>query len=434
MIPFQLHRRIPLIRRPFWQRDLARQEAQELRDRAAEHNALVASLKTQMAELEDKFRASIPNARTVPQDLDAGELDRIPDAESFYEFIVRYAITCIRENDFADNFDDSIRLHEPLLFPRPSTWNWSPTFCAQRLAFYFVWLGRSYGQLFEAFRTLEDLQSRLLFASLLIYRLVGHHGFQIPVPFRDRRTDLASYRKIEEAGRTNSGHTVEGLWGRLSHYDFVFDGKRYIVDCLGLEYYLFRGQYSYRRNGITVAPLPGDYVVDGGSWVGDASCVFSNAVGPEGKVFAFDPLDVHIEVLRHNARHFVHRNVTIMPFGLADDNFASGACVAGSYDPGFSVRGKSAPLRTLDNCVESGEIDRVGFVKLDIEGSELDAIRGAAGVIEKFRPRLAISLYHFPDHLFSIILHLKQRYPFYRMFLDHYTVHLDESVLYCLPS
>jgi len=56
MIPFQLHRRIPLIRRPFWQRDLARQEAQELRDRAAGHEALIASLKTQIIKLEGKSR------------------------------------------------------------------------------------------------------------------------------------------------------------------------------------------------------------------------------------------------------------------------------------------------------------------------------------------------------------------------------------------
>ena len=420
MIPFQLHRRIPLIRRPFWQRDLARQEAQELRDCAAENEALITRLKAQIAELEGKSR------NTVPQDLDASELDRIPDAESFYEFIVRYAITCIRENDFADNFDE--------ITSAIAGRDLSRTFRADWLASNYVWLGRSYGQLFEAFRTLEDLQSRLLFASLLIYRLAGHLGFKIPVAFRDRRTDLASYVNIEEAGRTNSALAVEGMFGRLSHYDFVFDGKRYVVDCLGLRWYLFLRQYFYQRDGISVAPSPGDYVVDGGAWVGDAACVFSNAVGPEGKVFAFDPLDVHIEVLRYNARHFACPNVTIMPFGLADHNFASGACQAAGYNPGFSVRGKSAPLRTLDNCVESGEIDRVDFIKLDIEGSEFDAIRGAAGVIEKFRPRLAISLYHLPDDLFRIILHLKERHPFYRMFLDHYTIYINESVLYCLPS
>jgi hypothetical protein len=187
MIPFQLHRRIPLIRRPFWQRDRACQEAQELRDRAAEHDAMIARLKTQVAELKSKSRTSV-----VP-DLDANEFDRLPDAESFYEFIVRYAITCIRENDFADNFDEG----------RFGT-DRSRMFLANSLAPNYVWLGRSYGQLFEAFRTLEDSQSRLLFASLLIYRLVVHLGFKIPVAFRNRQANLDSYTKIEEAGRTNS--------------------------------------------------------------------------------------------------------------------------------------------------------------------------------------------------------------------------------------
>src|SRR5262245_61865665 len=58
MIPFQLHRRIPFIRRLFWQRDLARQEVQELRERAAEHDALIAQPETQIAELEEKSRTS----------------------------------------------------------------------------------------------------------------------------------------------------------------------------------------------------------------------------------------------------------------------------------------------------------------------------------------------------------------------------------------
>jgi FkbM family methyltransferase len=422
MIPLQLHRRIPLIRRPFWQRDLARREAQELRDRADEHETLITRLKTQIAELESKL-----NTSAVP-DLDASELDRISDAEGFYEFIVRYAITCIRQNDFADNFD------ERRFDIRIVGGDWSRLFLASALAHNYIWLGRSYGQLFEAFRTLEDPQSRLLYASLLIYRLAGHLGFKIPVAFRDRQADLDSYSKIEEGGRTKSGLAVEGMLGRPFHYDFVFDGKRYVVDCLWLRPYLFRRQYFYRRDGISIAPSPGDFVVDGGACLGDTACVFSNAVGPQGKVFAFDPLDIHIEVLRHNVRNFVHPNVKIMPFGLADHDFASSACHATEYKPGFSVRDTRAPLRTLDSCVESGEIERVDFVKLDIEGSEFDAIHGAAGVIEKFRPRLAISLYHLPDDLFRIILHIKERHPFYRMFLDHYTIHTEESVLYCLPS
>jgi FkbM family methyltransferase len=367
-----------------------------------------------------------PGNRGMTHDLDASELDRIPDADSFYEFIVRHALTCIRENDFADNFDEE-------RFNIGSR-DGSRTFFAKWLASNYVWLGRNYGQLFQAFRTLEDIQSRLLFASLLVYRLAGHLAFRIPVVFQNRRMDRAAYKKIEDAGRMNSALAVEGRWGRLAHYDFVFNGKRYVVDCLGLEHLVFRGQYFYRRDGTTVVPSPGDYVVDGGACLGDSTCVFSNAVGPRGKVFAFDPLHAHIEILRHNVRQFVYPNVTIMPFGLADHNFASSPCKAAGYDPGFSVRGGNAPLRTLDNCLEAGEIDRVDFIKLDIEGSELDAIRGATGVIDKFRPRLAISIYHAPDDLFNIILYIKERHPLYRMFLDHYTIHSEESILYCLPS
>ena len=65
------------------------------------------------------------------------------------------------------------------------------------------------------------------------------------------------------------------------------------MDCLGLDYYLVRGQYFYANEGVRVAPSPGDVVIDGGACTGDTAAVFSNAVGAEGKVFCFDPVADH---------------------------------------------------------------------------------------------------------------------------------------------
>jgi hypothetical protein len=89
------------------------------------------------------------------------------------------------------------------------------------------------------------------------------------------------------------------------------------------------------------------------------------------------------------------------------------------------------PLRSIDSLVNAGQIEKIDFIKLDVEGAEMDKLRGAQQSIERFKPKLAISLYHKPDDLFEIILHIKENFSFYNCFVDHYTIHSEETVLYC---
>jgi hypothetical protein len=82
----------------------------------------------------------------------------------------------------------------------------------------------------------------------------------------------------------------------------------------------------------------------------------------------------------------------------------------------------------------TGDIPKIDFVKMDIEGAELSAIKGAASSIRKFKPKLAISLYHKPTDIFEIPLYISKEFSFYEMFIEHYTIHEEETVLYCTPK
>ena len=207
-----------------------------------------------------------------------------------------------------------------------------------------------------------------------------------------------------------------------------------IVDEIGaLEYYLVRGQYFFRRNGYSVAPESGEFVIDGGACLGDTACAFSNAVGVNGRVFAFEPVKNHIDTLRYNIDQFALKNVICMPFGLSDRHIEADLVELNQYSPGFSTIDKFVPLRRLDDLVISGDIPKVDFIKLDIEGSELQALLGARQSIEKYRPKLAISVYHKPNDLFEIIHFIRSNFPFYELFIEHYTIHLEETVLYAAP-
>jgi len=53
-----------------------------------------------------------------------------------------------------------------------------------------------------------------------------------------------------------------------------------------------------------------------------------------------------------------------------------------------------APLTTVDKMVEELRLHKVDFIKMDIEGAEQKAINGARSTIAKFRPRMALAIYH----------------------------------------
>jgi FkbM family methyltransferase len=277
---------------------------------------------------------------------------------------------------------------------------------------------------------LNNDDSKLLFLFLIAYRLAGHHSVRIPVDYLFRPEEYAAYQILEQG--VESQLALTGMFGKLKHFDFQFDGKQYKIDCLGLEYYLFRRQYFYEKNGIVVAPQTGDYVIDGGACTGDTALVFSNAVGPTGRVYAFDPVAEHLELMEHNRQQFPLPNVDLMPYGLANIDVNCAPIVVNKYSPGFRIDQQQVPLRSIDSLVKSGDITRVDFIKMDIEGAEMQALKGAHQTIFRFQPKLGISLYHKPNDLFEIILYIQQNYPFYQLYIDHYTIHQEETVLYCI--
>lgn len=74
------------------------------------------------------------------------------------------------------------------------------------------------------------------------------------------------------------------------------------------------------------------------------------------------------------------------------------------------------------------------LIKMDIEGAELQALKGAHSMIEKHRPGLAISVYHAPEHLWEIALLLDSWDLGYRFFLRCYGYSSFETILYAFPA
>lgn len=286
---------------------------------------------------------------------------------------------------------------------------------------------------------LADDESRAIYKDLLIYRLAGHLHYRVRSTVHSTRDKCAQLAQVAVAHELQLQTT--GMFGALKHYDFEWAGKRYTIDCMenGLMYYLAIGQYFFQRDGVSVQPDEGDHVVDGGACLGDTALAFSNAVGPSGKVYAFDPVEDNLLVCFFNVEQFALPNVTVFPTGLFDQNVDAPPIRLNSYAPGFSSsnavsNNQILPLRTLGFMVGSGEVERVDFIKLDVEGAEMETLRGAWETIETFRPKMAISLYHKPDDFFQIINHIRYTHPHYDLYLNHHTIHREETVLYYFPN
>lgn len=72
------------------------------------------------------------------------------------------------------------------------------------------------------------------------------------------------------------------------------------------------------------------------------------------------------------------------------------------------------------------------FIKMDIEGSEQEALKGCKRIINEYKPKMAICIYHKPDDLFEIPVLIKRLNPAYRLYLRQYANSRFETVMYAV--
>lgn len=88
-------------------------------------------------------------------------------------------------------------------------------------------------------------------------------------------------------------------------------------------------------------------------------------------------------------------------------------------------------VTSLDSVLHDEEIT---FLKMDIEGSELNALKGAKLTIQMHKPKLAICVYHKPEDILVIPKYIKTLVPEYKFYLRHYSSYNTETVLYAIPN
>lgn len=182
----------------------------------------------------------------------------------------------------------------------------------------------------------------------------------------------------------------------------------------------------------------GDIVIDGGAHTGNTAIYFSEKVGLEGHVHAFEPSPTTFSYLEQNISDVGLPNISNVHAALGE--FVGQVTFPDSLCPGASLNGKfygvenvSVPQTTIDSYCSSHNIIPT-FIKLDVEGAEYQTLNGAKESIQKYNPKMVISLYHRDNDFVEIPHLLLDINPYYEFYVKHSSNNLCETVLFCKPT
>lgn len=287
---------------------------------------------------------------------------------------------------------------------------------------------------------LADEESRRWLVSLMAFRALGHCKIRLATNTPDYWEGVRKAKALAVSDETIDlgflgfvatklnlspvGYPIELFFVPFAvHIQFVMEPYRCVVGRTVIE------------------ARPGDFVLDCGGCYGDTALYFSHKVGPQGKVISFEFVPTNLDIWRKN----IDLNPSLKPAirlveAPVSDKSGQELFLEGS-GPGTRIVPKpssvgAASVRTaaIDDVVERENLERVDFVKMDIEGSELAALQGAEKTLRKFRPTLAVSVYHNLSDFWTIPRYLESLDLGYKFYLRHFTIHAEETVLFAVAE
>jgi FkbM family methyltransferase len=164
---------------------------------------------------------------------------------------------------------------------------------------------------------------------------------------------------------------------------------------------IFQSNYEFNETNLVKKVIkPGWTVIDAGANFGWYSIHFAQLVGQNGNVFSFEPVPETYEELNLNIKLNSCQNIKTFDLALGSEdgtisfgvsNFDGGGSGASSRFLKYSKRIQTT-MRKLDDIIKEQKINKVDFIKADIEGGELSMLKGAEKLLEHFRPKILIEI------------------------------------------
>jgi FkbM family methyltransferase len=177
--------------------------------------------------------------------------------------------------------------------------------------------------------------------------------------------------------------------------------------------------------------------VDCGAFDGDSIRAYLAKAGDAFRqIYAFEPDAANMGKLRSYIATLspgIAARIKILPYAIGRRDGSVRFNTAGSVGSKVVDSGGTAQVdcRSLDSAI--GDNVTPTFIKMDIEGAEVEAIPGAAKIIARCRPLIAACAYHRPEHLWILPKLLNAANPNYRIYLRRYAEECWETVYYAIP-
>jgi FkbM family methyltransferase len=181
-----------------------------------------------------------------------------------------------------------------------------------------------------------------------------------------------------------------------------------------------------------VRPRENDLIIDGGAFTGDTALDFSRYLNLVCKIYSFEPGKQSYQALLDTIQNKGLKDiVTAVKAGLWSQTGRI------TFDDSSGAASRIVPQGT--NLIEVLDLDsfmhrleaRPTLIKLDVEGAELEALKGAKDIVARYLPRLQVCVYHQPTHLWEIPPLIKKLSGKYRIFLGHHWLENENNWNYC---
>lgn len=177
-------------------------------------------------------------------------------------------------------------------------------------------------------------------------------------------------------------------------------------------------------------------IIDCGAYIGDSTYMFLKKTSNKACIVAYEPDEENYKVLK---KHFgKKKNVKLINKGISDrtgyEEFKSlsGGKTRRIQSSIMEENNKNARRFEVVNIDTSKECDGATFIKLEVMGSEWDALQGAKATIKERKPKLAVCIYHSNEDMFRIAEFIHELVPEYKLYVRQHNLNRYDTVLYAV--
>ena len=256
-----------------------------------------------------------------------------------------------------------------------------------------------------------------------VMSLVDGERYPEEIPYVGIQQDFADHRaKYLSLFLTLSDEKSRRVLDGLVSYRLDYDSS--LADAVADEYTRqYFDEELIEFNGA-------DVFVDLGGYDGDTAENFIKYSGGAAykKIYVFEP-DENL-VRRATERLQGCKAIEFIPAGAYSSDGELRFAASGRTNGAISESGELViPVRRIDSVV----VEAPTLIKMDIEGAETEALRGADSLLRATpRPKLAIAAYHYAPDLWKLVDVVREINPDYRFYLRHYSETGLESVIYAI--